>query len=409
MDFRNITQDEREAIYNEVWTDPVTIVAKRYNMSDNGLRKHCRRLWIPLPPNGYWARVKAGQKVPKPELPKVRGELKRHVSNYFIKFRGDIDQITDAELMSEEELSLLTEETRTLIRETCSQIQVKSQLRNPHDLITKHKEEIAYRKKRDRDLQQASFNSDYHEIVKRKYRDNVGILPIHVSDANINRAYRILDTLIHAIEDMEGYIQVGQDSGKDKANFTVMHSNLCFELKEEKSKKRSSPESTEILPNMELSFLAKSWFDHEFKYSLEYKDKNNEPLEDQVGNIIYDIFAVANKLLALEKMEEREAHRKEEEWKRQRRLEKMRNGELEEVKLLQQAASDWDNAQKIRRFTDAMESIISQVADEKQQAKLVRWLKWARDKADWLDPLTENEDELLGKSRHLFDLINNLD
>lgn len=189
----------------------------------------------------------------------------------------------------------------------------------------------------------------------------------------------------------------------------IMHSNLCFELKEEKSKKRSSPESTEILPNMELSFLAKSWFDHEFKYSLEYKDKNNEPLEDQVGNIIYDIFAVANKLLALEKMEEREAHRKEEEWKRQRRLEKMRNGELEEVKLLQQAASDWDNAQKIRRFTDAMESIISQVADEKQQAKLVRWLKWARDKADWLDPLTENEDELLGKSRHLFDLINNLD
>lgn len=270
MDFRNITQDEREALYNEVWTDPVTIVAKRYNMSDNGLRKHCRLLWIPLPPNGYWARVKAGQKVSKPELPRVRGELKRHVSNYFIKFRANIDQITDAELMSEEELSLLTEETRTLIRETCSQIQVKSQLRNPHDLIKKHKDEIAYRKKRDRDLQQASFNSDYHEIVKRKYRDNAGILPIHVSDATINRAYRILDTLIHTIENMEGYIQVGQDSGKDTAKFTVMHSDLYFELKEEKSKKRSSSESTEILPNMALSFLVKSWFDHEFKYSLEY-------------------------------------------------------------------------------------------------------------------------------------------
>lgn len=77
MDFSRVTQEERERLYNEVWTEPVTVVAQRYGMSDNGLRKHLIRLWIPLPPKGYWARVKAGQKVPKTELPKVRGELKK--------------------------------------------------------------------------------------------------------------------------------------------------------------------------------------------------------------------------------------------------------------------------------------------------------------------------------------------
>ena len=35
---------------------------------------------------------------------------------------------------------------------------------------------------------------------------------------------------------------------------------------------------------------------------------------------------------------------------------------------------------------------------------LSKWLKWAHDKGDWLDPLTEKNDELLGKSKHIFEL-----
>ena len=35
----------------------------------------------------------------------------------------------------------------------------------------------------------------------------------------------------------------------------------------------------------------------------------------------------------------------------------------------------------------------------------IHWLKWARDKADWIDPLTEKEDELLGRSITIFEKI----
>lgn len=144
MDFRFIGADKRETLYNEVWAEPVTTVAKRYGMSDNGLRKHCKKLGIPLPSAGYWARVKVGQQVPRPALPKVTGELRNHVRNYFIKYKADLEKLTDAELAVDEEFSLFAEETKNHIKEICSRLKVKYQLRSPHHLITEHKEETIY-------------------------------------------------------------------------------------------------------------------------------------------------------------------------------------------------------------------------------------------------------------------------
>ena len=69
---RRGTPVSREALYEEVWTDAVTVVAPRYDLSDVGLVKICKKLGIPVPPRGYWAKVKAGRptrKVPLPALP----------------------------------------------------------------------------------------------------------------------------------------------------------------------------------------------------------------------------------------------------------------------------------------------------------------------------------------------------
>ena len=104
-------------------------------------------------------------------------------------------------------------------------------------------------------------------------------------------------------------------------------------------------------------------------------------------------------------MDERKYKKQQEERKRQERLEQMRKGELAEIRQLEQVASDWDKAEKIRKFADAMERKISEGGDENTQSKLVCWLKWTRDKADWIDPLTEKEDELLGRSITIFEKI----
>ena len=60
---------DRELLYDEVWKDPVSTVAKKYGVSDTALAKACRRLNVPLPPRGYWARVRSGISVKKPKLP----------------------------------------------------------------------------------------------------------------------------------------------------------------------------------------------------------------------------------------------------------------------------------------------------------------------------------------------------
>ena len=47
------------------------ILAKRYGVSDVGLRKVCKKLQVPLPTCGHWARIRVGQLVPKPPLPRL--------------------------------------------------------------------------------------------------------------------------------------------------------------------------------------------------------------------------------------------------------------------------------------------------------------------------------------------------
>jgi hypothetical protein len=89
----------REALYEEVWTDAVTVVAPRYGLSDVGLVKICKKLGIPVPPRGYYAKVKAGRptrKVPLPALPAgARGLAGRSLMRPDTLQRNSVSQETD--------------------------------------------------------------------------------------------------------------------------------------------------------------------------------------------------------------------------------------------------------------------------------------------------------------------------
>ncbi|MDE3016597.1 MAG: hypothetical protein KGI29_06745 [Pseudomonadota bacterium] len=55
----------RDALYQEVWETPMRQLAKQYDISDVGLAKICRKMDIPTPPRGYWAKHANGQRVEK--------------------------------------------------------------------------------------------------------------------------------------------------------------------------------------------------------------------------------------------------------------------------------------------------------------------------------------------------------
>lgn len=63
---------DRAVLYKQVWSEPVLTVAKAYGVSSVRLGKVCRLLHVPVPPRGYWARVRSGGKVRKPPLPELK-------------------------------------------------------------------------------------------------------------------------------------------------------------------------------------------------------------------------------------------------------------------------------------------------------------------------------------------------
>lgn len=384
--FTNITEKERVKLYNEVWEEPMKIVAERYGVSDTTLRKHCRKLDIPLPDSGYWAKLKYGQKVVKKRLPNVTKEVSKYVREYIIKYREDLDDMSDEELLLDKEFNLLTEETIEYIKDQCSKIKVTGQLRNPCLEITNHKEEMEIRKKRDKELGTDVNGVRYYYKIDNKYGEKKSVLPINVSQGNLNRAYRIFDTLIKVLPDFEAWLRVGDHNRiwtnppKDKATVSIIKSHFDVSI-------------NEIKNSLFLNI------DGVFKFS----DLKDNPLENQLGSIIYKLIVEGNKRYAKLLVEYREEERNwqkqliiREDEKRKRKLKELRENRLEETKLLLISADDWVMADKLRKFLDAMEEKIQDIKDDEKQEKLLSWITEQRKKADWLDPLIYVEDQQLG-------------
>ena len=62
----------REGLYEQVWAEPMTTVARRYNVSSSFLARVCARLNVPRPPRGYWAKRRVGKPLDQPALPAAR-------------------------------------------------------------------------------------------------------------------------------------------------------------------------------------------------------------------------------------------------------------------------------------------------------------------------------------------------
>jgi hypothetical protein len=59
----------RSELYEQVWARPMREVAKEYGVSDVALAKTCRKLAVPVPGVGYWARKRAGGRTHRAALP----------------------------------------------------------------------------------------------------------------------------------------------------------------------------------------------------------------------------------------------------------------------------------------------------------------------------------------------------
>ena len=59
----------REALFERVWREPLSAVARQLGLSASGLAKICDRTSIPYPTRGHWGKAKAGRAPSPPPLP----------------------------------------------------------------------------------------------------------------------------------------------------------------------------------------------------------------------------------------------------------------------------------------------------------------------------------------------------
>lgn len=171
MSDRKRIRIEREELFKQVWEKSMVQLAKDYGLSDVGLRKICKRLNVPTPPQGYWARKH--RKGP-PKLPHNDGPL--------------FHEIINVEKPAKVEHEYFDDRTRDLIANEAKPqniIKVSQKLRNPHPLVEKTRKYI--------DNARAD---DYNRI----HSHQSGGLGISVCKDSMPRALRILDALVKALE-----------------------------------------------------------------------------------------------------------------------------------------------------------------------------------------------------------------
>lgn len=342
----------RKDLYELVWSSPLTLLAKKYNISDTGLRKICNKLEIPLPKGGHWNKLKFGKKVSVRPLPD-KSDLEQPI-NLMLREPG-------VGILSP--LTLLRQEIEEKHK---SELRVPTRLTSPEALVIAAKQSL---EKGDR-WSHISLRND--GIVY----SNAG-LSIKVAPSNTARALRFLDTII----------KLFRSRGHDvQGSSVVVQGRKCEFSLREKLVKMEGGSYTRHRPTGIFCFKVDSYTTQE---TYDGKEKIENKLSFIVAKLELDIRA----LLEAQEYNQRMHDARLEAERLVRAHEERKEKELTDFRDLLARAYRQFEAGLLRNYIDHTEEQAWKKGAMRDE--LQKWLDWARKKADWYDPHIELEDELL--------------
>lgn len=380
----------RVSLYEMVWAEPVRTVAARYNVSDVALAKICRTLGVPLPGRGYWAKKAAGVEVPpRPPLPeRTAGEPTDHELSSPLTSPARAPVPADAE-------ALLARE-----REPANRIVVSDQLQRPHRLVA----ECA-----------AAFRRKTVRVNDGLRRAQGQVLSVAISPAQLDRAMRLLDALIKALESRGHAVEVTDpqrpplDSwGRRRDGWPHTRTNILgewayFDLREGyrleapaplpvKAKRRPQPAASlratlGIQGAVATGQLKLRVLDLDYSIAKQiWRDTPTRRLEDQLNAVVVGLVKAAvavrerREHVATQEAAQRAAAARQEEQRRRAHEEALWVSDLES------RVRDWQLARQIREFVAAVER---NPTDSRGVAEtdvdVGRWVAQARQHADRLE------------------------
>lgn len=355
----------RQELYDLVWSKPLTRLAKEYGISDNGLRKICKRMEIPLPSGGHWMKLKYGKKVEIKKLPK----------NYNGKNEVTLSERNNSDAYGEETpLTILTKKIKS--NKNLS-TEVPERLNSKNEFIAKARRSLKQNKA-------SEWNSN-----KGKINTNSGELNIWVSKQNISRALRFASAFIKLLEQRGHSLK---QENKDEAPYVEVNGEKIKFYITEKSKriivKGTYYDHHEFEPNGILAFQYGEW------KTKELKDGKITKIEDKLPQILARLELLADEIKSDRAKREKWQRQYEIEKKKEAELQKLKDNELESLKTLVNSSELLHKAQLIR---DYINKVKQKHRDQNisLNKETEEWIKWANEKADWFDPLIDKEIDLL--------------
>ncbi|QFT75866.1 hypothetical protein FIU92_22660 (plasmid) [Ruegeria sp. THAF33] len=365
-------QISREELYELVWRKPMIKLAEEFGLSDQGLSKICARHAIPRPPRGYWAKLEAGKKVEKRDLPPCPAGTSSIIR---ITQSGQFQRKSRAGRKRVEEAAVNIAKTS-----------IPGTLRNLHPIVAawvdEHGKEQAERraKKRGRRLDDFWWGED--ELPDLTDRDRY--------------RFRVTSALLKGFEDQGGRAHEGSIRGKlkfevsgEKFEVSVVEKMYQFH-----GRPSDEPKGWTAFPYHHNSALAPTGF---LRFTIttylgtgvkkEWVETSTLNGEDLLPTVIAGLMlagpALAARRAEFEERDRRiEAERIAEEERRH-----MAQLEQEKWRLFRGRAKDWEEAQRLRSFLAALEANPHGLADEIDGMPAADWLKWAHRKIEEFDPL----------------------
>ena len=381
MDDRGIG---RRALYDLVWSEPISTLATKYGYSDVGLSKHCRKHGIPLPTRGHWARIKAGQKVRQPPLPPAKAGQ-----------RQNFQLIPLSE--EEHQVWLAKRAQREATRQAISPDSIAADATKLHPLAM-----AAQRR-----LSQKDGSSD----PKQPRSAPREVLDIEVTKGSIKRAVLIANVVLKELQRIGATIRI--DSDKGRTVLELRDTQLGFRITEHVT--RTSHEATpaeqraleryrngmrwasssieypripqyDYTPTGLLTITARGWPERN------WRDTKRTQLEHRLGEVVAGIISLAEEVRDRESEAARKRAEHTQKVERYQLAMTRRAEERRAYQALRADAKRWVVANQLREYLRAVE----RGANESGNAGgLSEWLDWAARKADWLDPTILVSDAIL--------------
>ncbi len=332
----------REELYDLVWSESMSKLARRLGLSDRGLAKACARANVPVPGRGYWAKLKHGKRVHRPPLPPAAAGGRQVIEVARGPRKSDVP-------------ALPPDVVEEMAREASPErkIAVPKDLSHPHAIVRAWLEE--WRRQR-----QALTSSP----------PGVALPPQRLTKSE-RRRLRILSALCKAL-DARDY-RVAADPN-DRHNLTVMVGGEKVEFRlahrqrqvkrplsaEEKAQWFNAMAGREFRVEQqatdELLFRIRSVWWPDRRARREWADKPGRPLEQQLNDIVAGLTAAAA-VQREQRISQEEAARRH----RQEELERQKRQEAEEAEArrfeeLVRQVGQWRQANEIRAYVKAVKA-----------------------------------------------------